>query len=63
MATAVALILWAHRRMERDEFVTEAKLLNEKRVQGAGTQMASEEAGPPPPLIAPSASLQVRPGE
>ena len=63
IAVAVVLLLWAHHQTERDHFVTGAKLLNEKRVHRGGTQVVSEEPGPPPPLITPSASLQVRPGE
>ena len=60
---ATALLFWAHRWVERDEFMTHAKQLHEKRIQGVDSQMAAEPPTAPQSLMPPSASLEVRPGE
>ena len=61
--TAIALLFWAHRWTERDELITQAKKLHEKRIQEVDSRMAAEPSIPPQPLMHPSASLEVRPGE
>lgn len=60
---ATALLFWAHQWVERDEFMTHAKQLHEKRIQGVGSQMAAEPPTASQSLMPPSASLEVRPGE
>ena len=63
VTVAIAFLFWAHRWAERDELITHAKELHEKRVQAVGSRMAVETLTPPQPLMSPSASLEVRPGE
>lgn len=60
---AIAVLFWAHRWTERDELITQAKKLHEKRIQEVDSRMAAEPSIPPQPLMHPSASLEVRPGE
>lgn len=60
---AAALLFWAHRWTERDELMTHAKQLHEKRIQGVDNRMAAEPSTPPQPLMPQSALLEVRPGE
>lgn len=60
---AAALLFWAHRWAERDELMTHAKQVHEKRIQGVDNRMAAERPTPSQPLMPPSASVEVRPGE
>ncbi len=63
VAGMVVVLLWAQGSMERDELITGAKKLHQKRVQGVDSQMALEVPAQPPPLIPRSGTLEVRPGE
>lgn len=63
VAGIVVLLLWAQRSMERDELITGAKKLHQKRIQGVDSQIASEVPAQPPPMIPRSGTLEVRPGE
>lgn len=60
---AVALVFWAHRWAERNELMTQAKQLHERRIQEIDGRLVGEPPAQPPPLIPPSASMEVRPGE
>ena len=59
----IALLFWAHRWTERDELITQAKELHQKRIQKMDSRMAAEPASQHQPLLPPSDSLEVRSGE
>lgn len=59
----LALLFWGHRWMEREELITQARAAHLKRVQTADREMASSPPVQSPPIMAPSASLELRPGE
>lgn len=63
VAGMMVLLLWAQRSMERDELITEAKKLHQKRIQGVDSQIASEVPVQSPPMIPQSEVLEVRAGE
>lgn len=60
---AAAALFWGHRWMEREELMTEAKRLHEKRIQEMDSRLISETPAQPPPLTPPPVSLEIRPGE
>ena len=62
IGVSVSLFM-VHRWMERDELMTQAKELHEKRVRTIDSRMTAEASRPPQSLMPPSAPLEVRPGE
>ena len=63
VAGMVAMLLWVQRSMERNERITDAKKLHQKRIQQVDRQMVSEVPTQSPPMIPRTGSLEVRPGE